>query len=104
MELTRQDLDQLVRNFREDPSSDGYHNIKTWYEFNANYSPDQEYVVCIYLFLLGANIRHRYHPLTRDEQLAQIKEIRDMIEQADPLVKGQRKTYLDYGSKSGAHR
>ena len=104
LELTRQDIDQLIRDFRVNPSSDGYLNINTWYENNVNYYSDKEYMICVYLFLLGANIRHRYQEFNYDQHLAFIKEIREIVEGADPLTKTQRKTYLDFGTKSGFHR
>lgn len=99
MNLTRQDIDSLVRQFKTSPSEDIYTTIKQWYENNVRYYGDNEYMVCIYLFLLGANIKHRYTNFTYDEHREYIKEIRDTIEQADPLVKSQRKAYLDYGTK-----
>ena len=104
MELTRQDIDQLVRNFRARPSEDGYTSIKNWYESNVSFNNDQEYMICIYLFLLGANITNRFEDYTYDQHNEFIKDIRNTIETADPLVRSQRKTYLDYGTKGGIYK
>ncbi len=51
LDLTRQDIDQLIRNFRVHPNSNDYFNIQTWYENNIQHYPDQEYIICVYLFL-----------------------------------------------------
>ena len=101
MDLTRQDIDQLIRNFRAHPNSNDYSNIHTWYENNVQYYSDQEYMICVYLFLLGANIRHRYQEFNYDQHLEYVKEIRQIIEGADPLSGSQRKVYLDFGTRSG---
>lgn len=103
LELTRQDVDQMIRTFRSSPSSDNYFNINTWYENNINYHTDQEYMICVYLFLVGANIRHRYTKIPYDQHMRYVKEIRETIESADALSKSQRKVYLDYGTKSGVY-
>ena len=101
LDLTRQDIDQLIRKFRSNPNADDYNSISTWYESNIQYYPDQEYMVCIYLFLVGANIKHRYRELGYKEQMSLVKEIRDIIDRADTLNKAQRKVYLDFGTKAG---
>nr|QBK87511.1 MAG: hypothetical protein LCMAC201_04210 [Marseillevirus LCMAC201] len=101
LDLTRQDLDQLIRNFRVQPNRDVYFNIQTWYENNIQDYFDQEYIICVYLFLLGANIKHRYREFTYEQHLDFVKEIRQLIEEADALNKMQRKAYLDFGTKSG---
>ena len=101
MDLTRNDVDQLVRTFRTNPTADSYFDITKWYENNMQYYKDQEYMICIYLFLLGANIRHRYQQFSYEKHNEWIREIRDIIEKADPLVRGQRYIYLEYGTKSG---
>ncbi len=101
LDLTRQDIDQLIRNFRAHSNSNDYFNIQTWYENNIQHYPDQEYIICVYLFLLGANIRHRYQDFTYEQHLDFIREIRQTIDGADVLSKAQRKVYLDFGTKSG---
>ena len=100
MDLTRQDVDQLIKQFQSSPDSDTYNSIHSWYESSVNSFPDQEYLVCVYLFLLGANIKHRYSALSYEQHMAQIKEIKQIIDSGDRLSKLQRKAYLDYGSKS----
>ncbi len=101
LDLTRQDLDQLIRNFRVQPNKDVYFNIQTWYENNIRDYFDQEYIICVYLFLLGSNIKHRYQEFTYEQHLDFVKEIRQIVEDADDLTKMQRKAYLDFGTKSG---
>ena len=99
MELTNGDIDQLIRSFRIKPTMDTFMTVKNWYEDNLNYYPDQEYMVCVYVFLLGANIKNRFENFSYDQHRDFIKEIRDTIELADPLVRPRRKAYLDYGTK-----
>lgn len=101
MELSRQDVDTMINNFYNRPSQDEYQAISNWYENNLNGYPDKEYLNCLYLFLLGANIRHQFREITREEHNGYIREIRSMIEDATPLSRAQRKVYLDYGTKSG---
>ena len=101
MEFTRQDVDQLIEQFRNKPDIEVYTLINNWYENNIEHYPDSEYLVCVYLFLVGANIRHKYRQFTYQEHLAYVKEIRELIENASPLNSSQRKVYLDFGTKSG---
>ena len=101
LELTRSDIDQLVQNFRSNPNIDTFHHVQSWYENNINYFNDEEYLVCIYLFLVGANIRYRYNKISYEQHMAYVKEIREIINNASPLAQTQRKIYLDYGIKAG---
>jgi hypothetical protein len=101
MDLTRADVDQLVRLFRSKPTADIYFDINKWYENNVQHYIDQEYMICIYLFLLGANIQHRYTNFTYEKHMQWIADIRNTIERADSLVKMQRLAYLEFGTKSG---
>ena len=66
--------------------------------------PDTDYLTCIYLFLLGANIKHRFQAFSYDQHMSYVKEIRELIDGADPLSRTQHKMYLDYGTKSGQFR
>lgn len=104
MNLTRQDIDSMIRNFRERPSADDYHMINNWYNNSVNNNPDREYMICLYLFLQGANLNHRYHPITIETHRELVKQIRDYVENADPLIRPQRKAYLDFGTKSGYYK
>ena len=104
MNLDQKDIDQIIRIFNEKPTIENYNTVSNWYENNVQYNSHQEYMICIYLFLLGANIRHKYTTFTYDKHMAWIKEIRDLIESSDPLNKAQRKAYLDFGNKSGFFR
>ncbi len=104
MNFNQQDIDQIVRNFRNEPNIENYQFIDKWYENNVSFSPNQEHMICIYLFLLGANIRYRYKPFTYDQHMEYIKEIRDILQNSDPLNKAQRKAYFDFGNKSGFYR
>lgn len=100
MKYTREDIDHFIRTFYKSPSEDIYHTVKDWYETNLEYYPDEEYITCVYLFLLGANQRHLYTKMTKEVYMACIKEIRDLIERTEPLKRPVRKMYLDYGLKT----
>lgn len=100
MELTRRDIDQIITEFYARPTSDAYFTVNQWYSNNSAY-PDNEYLICIYLFLLGANIKNRFTKIEYDQHLQHVKEIRDYVESAITILKPQRKAYLDYGLKSG---
>ncbi len=99
LDLSRQDIDQLIRKFRANPNNDDYNSINSWYENNVQYFSDREYLTCIYLFLIGANIKHRYKHISYDQHMSYVKEIRELVDQ-DTLLKPTRKTYLDFGTKS----
>lgn len=99
MNLERQDVDNIIKNFRVQPSKDNYLAIKNWYENNIYEYPDSEYLICVYLFLLGVNIKKRYEEITYEQHRAWIKEIRELVEEADYFNKTQRKMYLDMGTK-----
>ena len=101
MELTRQDIDGIIQSFVQDPTAEKYNIVNQWYEDHIQWNTDAEYMICVYLFLLGANIRHRYVQITRDQQLDYIKEIRELVEGCQRILKPQRVMYLDCGSKSG---
>jgi hypothetical protein len=98
--MDRHDVDHMIRSFNAKPDENTYLNINNWYESNVGNNQDAEYLVCVYLFLVGANIKHRYHPMDRMQHRGYIKEVRDLIELADRYVRPQRKAYLDYGLKS----
>ena len=98
--LQPHEIINLVRKFHKSPRKEDYDTIDQWYEENVH-SPDQEFITCLYIFLLGANIKNQYYPISKQDHYSQIKTIRDLIELADPLAKAQRKVYLDYGTKSG---
>ena len=103
MNLSRQDIDGIIRNFRDHPTADNYHIVNNWYGNNM-YTGDSEYITCVYLFLQGANIKQHYYPITIDQHRELVSQIRDLIEKADPLVRPQRKAYLDFGSKAGYYK
>lgn len=100
--LTRQDIDDIILKFYENPDSDNYNMINNWYENNVHTYSDKEYMICVYLFLIGANIKHRYQTISYEEHMELIKEIRQFVEGFEPL-KQTRKVYLDYGSRSGKY-
>lgn len=105
MNLNTNDIDLLIKKFRDKPDKDSYDTIKDWYDFNMdNFNIEEEYMICIYLFLQGANIKQNYYPISVDEHRDLVVQLRDYIERADPLYKNRRKTYLDYGTKAGFHK
>lgn len=103
MNISVSELDLRIKKFKEQPTRDDYEIIKEWYS-STPYGIDEEYMICIYLFLQGANIKNKYETLSVDEHRELVVQLRDYIERADPLYRNRRKTYLDYGSKSGYYK
>lgn len=103
IDYSRQEIDQLIKRFNKSPNRDDYFLVNTWYSQNTQF-PDNEYIICVYLFLLGANIKHNYIQLSRDDYLDAVKNIRIAIENSDTITSIQRKTYLDYGTKAGYYK
>lgn len=95
------DIDQIIKTFKDVPTRDNYFTVKQWYQ---QQNSDDEYLICVYLFLQGANIKNNFEPLTKEEHRTLIVQLRDFIETAEPLYKARRKAYLDYGSKSGYYK
>ena len=93
------DIDTLVKRYNSNPNSDDYFIISNWYDNNTNHQ-DQEYLICIFLFLIGSNIKKRWVPIPYEQHMQYIKRIRELIEDAEPLYKQRRKIYLDYGTKA----
>lgn len=100
MNYTREDIDQFIKSFHNSPCKDIYMTVKEWYENNVEYYPDEEYIICVYLFLLGANQRHLYTKMDKRTYMDCIKEIRDLIERTDSFKRPVRKVYLDCGLKN----
>jgi hypothetical protein len=98
--LSRSNIDASIRRYRQDPSSEEYFYIDDWYRRVAGSFEDQEYLVCIYLFLIGANIRRRHSAFTLEQHKEWIKEVQALIHEADPMTQPVRRMYLDYGLKS----
>ena len=96
--MNNEDIDQLIINYNKSPSSDNYFAIYSWYKNNKNII-DKEYGICVYLFLLGANIKKRYTTVSYEDHINYIKEIRKLIEDSPVMYKNKRKIYLDYGLK-----
>jgi hypothetical protein len=105
MNLSNLDIDMLIKRYSSQPNKDDYFIINNWYNDNLNSGlVDQNYLICVYLFLLGANIRQQYIPYTREQNKDWITEIRNLIENADPLQSSQRNIYLNYGTKAGYYK
>lgn len=104
MEFNRKDIDRLIKKFNQAPSKDDYITINFWYSQNVSGHPDPEYMLCVYLFLLGANIKYSYIPFTKSEYLDWVQFIRRSIESAETIHKVNRKVYLDYGTKAGYYK
>lgn len=104
MEFNRQDVDEIIKRFNRAPSKDDYMIINNWYIQNTNVYPDSEYMLCVYLFLLGANIKNGYIPFNKSEYLDWVNFIRYNIENAETIYKVNRKVYLDYGTKAGYYK
>jgi hypothetical protein len=105
MNFNYQDIDNLIKRYSNNPNKDDYFFINNWYNENLNTGyVDNNYLICVYLFLLGANIRHQYIPYTREQNKDWIAEIRNLIENAEPLHSSQRNIYLNYGTKAGYYK
>ena len=104
MDFNRKDIDALIKKFHSAPNKDDYLTINYWYTQNVNGYPDPEYMNCVYLFLLGANIKNAYIPFNKSEYLDWVQYIRKMIENTEPIYKVNRKVYLDYGTKAGYYK
>lgn len=104
MNLDRQTIDHYILQYSKNPTKDNFFLIKNWYEQqNQNYS-DQEYMLCVYIFLLAANIKKQWIPFDKEQHHSWVKFIRESIELSNPIYKSQRKAYLDYGSKAGFYK
>jgi hypothetical protein len=99
--LTAQDIEQLIQNFNRQPTRELYTEILNWYEEMLRTDYDQEYLTCVYLFLLGANIKQGYQEISKDQHMTQVREIRELVQDAPPLAKTKRKLFLDFGTKAG---
>lgn len=104
MEFNRHDIDEIIKQFYRSPNRDDYMLVNTWYTQNINTYPDSEYMLCVYLFLLGANIKNSFIPFTKSDYLDWVTFIRDSIEKSEPIHKVSRKVYLDYGTKAGYYK
>jgi len=99
MDLSQSELDDLVKDFRKTPDVDTYQTIYNWYLEHKDTYHDNEYLMCIYVWLLGANLKNAFSEFDKQQHNAWIKEIRDLIERANPMYRSRRKTYLDYATK-----
>jgi hypothetical protein len=105
MNLSRVDIDQLIKNFNASPSKNDYTIIYDWYTRNSeNSNVDSEYLLCVYLFLLGANIKQQYIPFSKDQHRLWVVEITKLIENAELMYQTQRKAYLNFGTRAGYYK
>jgi hypothetical protein len=101
--LSIREIDQMIYEFKSKPSRDTYETVMEWYvqqtmdTADIN-SQDPEHVMCVYIFLLAANLRHLYTPIGKDEFSDYIVQIRDLVQGAEPIYRGRRKMYLDCGT------
>jgi len=99
LNLSENDIDQLIRKYYSSPNPEDYFSISRWYDSNI-INNNNDHLKCVYLFLAGANIKKRYTPITYQEHMKHIKDIRALVEEAEPMERHKRKIYLDYGSKA----
>ena len=103
-QLNKQDIDTVIKKFYNSPNVDDYNYVQDWYRNNTATYPDREYIMCVYLFLMAANIKQQYNKLTYDVHMKLIRDIRDLLDTGDKQVNVNRKIYFDYGSKAGYYR
>jgi len=96
--FSSKDIDELIKNFSNNPTKHNYDIVNNWYQSSQN--EDINYLTCVYLFLLGANIKHRFIPFDYNKHVDFIREIREIVDVSDNYTKQMRKIYLEYGSKS----
>ena len=95
-----QNIDETIKSFQTKPSKDSFNYVNDWYNKNKNKQVDKNYLICVYLFLLGSIIRHKYVDITYEQQKEWIKEIREYTINEDFAIRTQRIAYLNYGLKS----
>lgn len=100
MAYTKRDIDEMIIAFSRRPSQEVWTFVNKWYADNQGTFEDQEYIMCVYLFIIGANIHHKYVTFSRDQHMQYVKELKDMILDATPHQRPTRKLYLDYGTKT----
>ena len=103
MEHSYQDIEQLIKKFNSTPNKDDYNTINIWY-INTIKQSNNEFLICVYLFLIGANIHQKYIPFTYEQHRQWIEQIRSLILNADSNLRPVRKTYLDFGLKAGYYK
>lgn len=97
MSFSRDDIESIVRNFYINPNQQDYQHVKEWYNINLSRNNEHTpFLTCIYLFLVGANMKNRYDDYDEDMHRAYITKVRDLTQQQDPesLI---RKGYFDFG-------
>lgn len=110
--LTVNDIDGYIRTFSRHPDRSLYDTIGEWYTHHINVdpsssdpeldaqttTPDRDYLVCVYVFLIAANIKHGYQAYeSKVDYQRDVSQIRDAITFADQSVQSRRKAYMDAG-------
>lgn len=95
--MSPRELDQLIYGFRSNPTKETYETVIEWYNQHSQLDdyPDPEHITCIYIFLLTANLRYMFTPITRDDITAGVAQLRDFIQGVEPIFRGRRKSYMD---------
>jgi hypothetical protein len=96
MSFARDDVEAIIRNFYTTPNQQDYQNVKNWYAIRSQSADPTNFVTYVYMFLLGANMKHRYESYEEKEHGGYITKVRDLTSGVDPEAR-IRKGYFDFG-------
>lgn len=86
-----------IKEFKQSPTEERFRYIETFFIQHRHENTNN--MTYIELFLIGANIRHRYNPLTMEQHKQWIKYVNDQVSYGG-MDKQQRIFYLNCGLKS----
>lgn len=87
-----------ILQFKKNPSEQVYSYVKNIYSNKFDLFSNTE-LRCLELFLIGANIKHRYEEFTKEQHLQWIRYVNDLIKVNSPW-KNQYINFLNAGLKS----
>lgn len=95
MSFGREDIDSIIRHFYSSPNQQDYLQIKSWYDLRSQ-SESSDFITYVYMFLLGANMKHRYEDYDKEQHNDYIIKVRDLTQGSNPesLI---RKAYFNFG-------
>ena len=103
MSFARDDVEAIIRNFYIKPNQQDYQNVKNWYSIRSQTNDTTNFVTYVYMFLLGANMKHRFENYSEDVHRTYITKVRDLTSGGYPesLI---RKAYFDFGTGNKRYR
>lgn len=76
MNYSKDEIGEMIKNFKHAPSKNIFNIVNVWY---GQYHGDDEFKICVLIFLLAGNITHHYYPITSDEQMSIITKITSLL-------------------------